>query len=113
MSMSQNAVLIVHGHRFASAQFPASGGTARGASRRQCRRAGAPRKALTHEAAPFARRFAERSRTGTRTLASVADYNGALCWCPRQSGGQGSMDITVAQAADCRRAWTLTDLLGR
>ena len=23
------------------------------------------------------------------------------------------MDITVTQAADCRRAWTLTDLLGR
>ena len=24
-----------------------------------------------------------------------------------------SIDITVTQAADCRRAWTLTDLLGR
>src|SRR5215211_6882704 len=24
-----------------------------------------------------------------------------------------SMDITVTRAADCRRAWTLTDLLGR
>ena len=24
-----------------------------------------------------------------------------------------SMDVTVTQAADCRRAWTLTDLLGR
>jgi hypothetical protein len=23
------------------------------------------------------------------------------------------MDITVTRAADCRRAWTLTDLLGR